>query len=89
MSDREFVVIASRLIWGEAVEEASHQDTVKRLKVFLEEREQLLGTLKTITERLVSSRYWAEHDGHVKSKVTPVSELREEGAAHAEATGQE
>ena len=82
MSDREFVVIASRLVWNEAVEETSHPNTLKRLKALLEEREQLLDTLGNITETLVSSPYWAEHDEHVKSKVTTVSGLRGEGAAH-------
>ncbi len=86
MNDREFTVIASRLVWGEAIEEASHPDTLKRLKALLEEREQLLATLEDITEKLVSSHYWAEHDGHVKSKVTTVSGLQGEGATHGEAT---
>ena len=87
--DREFTVIASRLVWGEVVDQASHQDTLKRLKALLEEREQLLGTLEAVSEVVVSSRYWAEHDGHVKLSVTPVSELRGEGEAHGEATVQE
>ena len=86
MSDQEFAIIASRLVWGELELGSSYPDTLKRLKVLLEEREQVLGTLKDIAETLVSSRYWAEHDGHVKAKVTTVTGLRGEGEAHGKAT---
>ncbi|CAN5857361.1 hypothetical protein BH24DEI2_BH24DEI2_18370 [soil metagenome] len=79
MNDREFVVIASRLVWGEFEGEPSPQDTLKRLKALVEEREHLLGTLKAERETVGSSRDWDEPDGHVKLPVLSVSELREVG----------
>lgn len=71
MNDREFAVIASRLVWGEREVEVNHQDTLKRLKALLEERQHLVDTFKDVAE---------PHEGHVKLPVLSSADLREAGA---------
>ena len=60
MSDREFTVIATRLIWGESETEPTPQETIKRLKALLEERDLYLWALKDLSEALLKSTRWAE-----------------------------
>ena len=62
MSDREFTVITTRLIWGKADTEPTPQETLKRLKTLLEERELFLWALKDLSEALLTSTCWTEQD---------------------------
>ena len=74
MSDREFVVIASRLVWGEREAEVSHQDTLKRLKALLEAREQLAANFKAVGE---------PDPGHARLPVSGLADVHEASAAAA------
>ena len=65
MSDREFAVIATRLIWGETEAEPTPQDTIKRLKALLETRDLYLSPLKDLSEALLRSTGWAEQDAEL------------------------
>ncbi len=60
INDREFAVIATRLIWGESEAEPTPQETIKRLKDLAEERDLYLWALKDISEALLKSARWAE-----------------------------
>ena len=62
MSDLEFTVITTRLIWGEADKDPTPQETIKRLKTLLEERELFLWALKDLSEALLTSTCWTEQD---------------------------
>ena len=62
MSEREFAVIATRLIWGEIETEPSPQETIKRLKALVEEHTLCLNALKDLSEALLSSTCWAERE---------------------------
>ena len=65
MSDREFTVIATRLIWGETEAEPIPQETIKRLKALLEARDLYLSPLKDLSEALLRSTGWAEQDAEL------------------------
>ena len=62
MNELEFTVITTRLIWGEADTDPTPQETIKRLKTLLEERELFLGALKDLSEALLTSTCWTEQD---------------------------
>ena len=62
MNDLEFSVITTRLIWGEADTEPTPQETIKRLKTLLGERELFLWALKDLSEALLTSTCWTEQD---------------------------
>ena len=65
MSDREFAVIVTRLIWGEGEAEPTPQETIKRLKSLLEARDLYLSPLKDLSEALLRSTGWAEQDAEL------------------------
>ncbi len=60
MSDHEFAVIAARLVWGEDEAEPTPQETIKRLKALVEERDLFLRALKDLSQALLASARWAE-----------------------------
>ena len=62
MNELEFTVITTRLIWGEVETDPTSQETIKRLKTLLEERELFLGALKDLSEALLTSTCWTEQD---------------------------
>ena len=62
MNELEFTVITTRLIWGEVEADPTPQETVKRLKALLEERDLFLWALKDLSEALLTSTCWTEQD---------------------------
>ena len=62
MSELEFAVVVTRIVWGETEAEPTYQETVKRLKAVLEGRALCLNALKDLSEALLSSTCWAEQN---------------------------
>ena len=62
MNELEFTVITTRLIWGEEDTDPTPQETIKRLKALLEERELFLWALKDLSEALLTSTCWTEQE---------------------------
>ena len=60
MNDLEFIVIATRLIWGKVETDPTPQETIKRLQTLLEERDLFLWALKDLSEAMLKSTRWAE-----------------------------
>ena len=62
MSELEFAVVVTRVVWGETEAEPRYQETVKRLKAVLEGRALCLNALKDLSEALLPSTCWAERE---------------------------